>query len=171
MSPDDPVSASVRLRRAWGRAGEKLWRFGGLGHTTRGKQRQLGGYRRSGRPSFGADWRRPIGRRRPLLFTDLCGAAVARFGTFLGEFKLHTKVPLLNVLIPVQVSQRMRAFPGPSGLRGPIQVLTAATGWDGGVSLGLSQPQQVKTPQGGLGEETFGELGALVLVVLLQSLR
>lgn len=55
-------------------------------------------------------------------------------------------------------------------MRGPIQVLTAATGQDGGVSLGLSQPQQVKAPEGGLGEETFGELGTLVLVVLLQSL-
>lgn len=55
------------------------------------------------------------------------------------------------------------------GLWGPIQVLTAAAGRDGGPSLGLSQPQQAEALQGGFDEEVFGELCALALAAL-QSL-
>lgn len=61
----------------------------------------------------------------------------------------------------------MGAFPGSGGLRGSIQVLAAAAGWDRGLSLGFAQPQQVEALQGGFDEEAFWELCALVLAVLL----
>lgn len=100
--------------------------------------------------------------------TGLDGASFAWFGYFLTKLKLHTEIVLL--LKVLQISQRVGALPGSGGLRGTIKVLAAAAGWDWRPSLGFSQPEQVEALKGGLDEETFWKLCALIFAVLLKSL-
>lgn len=69
----------------------------------------------------------------------------------------------------MQISQRVGTLPGPGLLLRTVQVLTAATGRDGPRPLGFAQPQEVEALQGGFDKEAFGELGALVFAVLLES--
>lgn len=169
MSPNDLLP--IGLRGTWSGTGEELWVSGGLWCGTIGAERQLRGYRWSLSPAFRAHCWSPILRWHTLVSQDLGGAAVARFGSFLCGFQLHYQILLLLIsLLPVQVSQRVGAFPGSGRLWGSIQVLTAAAGKDGGLSLGFAQPQQVEALQGGFNEEAFWELCALVPAVLLQGL-
>lgn len=76
MSPDDPLATCIRLRGAWSRTGEGLWRIWGLGDATRVTKRQLGGNGWSVGPSFWAHCWSPILSWRALISTDLGGAAV-----------------------------------------------------------------------------------------------
>ena len=83
-----------------------------------------------------------------LLLSDL--------GAFHGGFNLHAQILLLLIsLLPVQVSQRVGAFPGSGGLRGSVQVLAAAARWDRGPSGGFTQPQQAEALEGGFDEEAL----------------
>lgn len=166
MSPNHPLS--IRLGGTWTRTRKEIWIIGGLWCRTRRVKRQLGGYRGSLSPAFRIDCLSPILARGTLISTDLGGAV----GSFLRGCKLHTHICflLLISLLPVQISQGVGAFPGSSRLWGTIQVFTAATGWNGRLSLGFSQPKQVESFQGGFDEEASRELCALVLTVLLQSL-
>lgn len=146
MSPNDPFTTRLWGTWTWTRTGEELWIIGGLRCRARRVERQLGGYGWSLSPSFRADCWIPILRLGTFISADLGGATVARFGSVLSGFKLHTQIFFLLIsLLPVQISQRVGTFPWSRGLWGSVKVLTAAAGWDGGLSLGFAQPQQVES--------------------------